>query len=68
MIGWIVFGVFVILFGGALLLDRADRKHGRRQRSSGEMMSNRRDRERNFRSTPEHGVPLIDDWDKPADR
>lgn len=66
MVGWIVLGVFVVLIGGAFLLDRADRRHGRRLRSSGEMLSNRRDRERNIRSTPEHGVPLMDDWDKPA--
>ena len=68
VVGWIVLAVVVILLGGAFLLDRTDRRHGRRRRDSSEMLSNRRERERNFRSTPEHGVPLMDDWDKPPDR
>lgn len=67
--GLIVLGVLVLVLAGAAWVDHLDRKHRRARRSSADMVSRRRERVLNLRSTPEHGVPADHQWDKPvADR
>ncbi|HZY76143.1 MAG TPA: hypothetical protein VFE40_07475 [Jatrophihabitantaceae bacterium] len=54
----------VLALACAAWVDHRDRKHHRKQRSSGDMIGRRRERILNFRSTPEPGVPVSDDWDQ----
>ena len=59
--------MLVLVLAGAAWVDHQDRKHHRKQRKAGDMIGRRRDRIRNVRSTPERGVPLSTDWDKPTE-
>jgi hypothetical protein len=61
---FVVVVVLVLALACAAWIDQRDRKHRRKQRSSGEMIGRRRERILNLRSTPEPGVPLSDDWDQ----
>jgi len=54
---FVVVVLVVLALAGAAWVDHRDRKHRRKQRSSGEMIGSRRQRILNLRSTPEHGVP-----------
>lgn len=59
--------VFLVLaLAGAAWIDHRDRKHHRKQRSSGEMIGRRRERMRDLRSTTEHGVPSTGAWNPTA--
>jgi hypothetical protein len=63
---FVVVVVVVLALGCAAWVDHRDRKHRRKQRSSGEMIGDRRQRMRDYRSTPERGVPSTEVYNPAA--
>jgi hypothetical protein len=57
VMAFVLVAILVLALACAAWVDHRDRKHHRRQRDSGEMIRNRRQRIRDLRSTPEPGVP-----------
>jgi hypothetical protein len=56
-VAFVVVVVVVLALGCAAWVDHRDRKRRRKRRSASEMIGNRRERMRDYRSTPERGVP-----------
>jgi hypothetical protein len=65
--GLVLLVVLVFVLAAAAYVDHRDRKHGYQRRSAADMISRRRERVENLKSTPAHGVPLDDDWDRPRE-